>query len=120
MYVHTNNGIIMAMQDGNMGLVKLVLAGRTKRAIQRLTQTFLTLSLADIAQQVGLETAAEAEGHILRYWLLFRQGAHSAEVIAAVNMRTALLALAALIPGTCTLCSSLDHVTMAIKGCFMM
>ena len=55
------------LQDGNMGLVKLVLAGRTKRAIQKLTQTFLTLSLADIAQQVGLQSAAEAEGHILRY-----------------------------------------------------
>ncbi len=50
-----------------MGLVKLVLAGRTKRAIQKLTQTFLTLSLADIAQQVGLQSASEAEGHILRY-----------------------------------------------------
>ena len=56
----------MLLQDGNMGLVKLVLAGRIKRAIQRLTQTFLTLSLADIAQQVGLQGAAEAEGHILR------------------------------------------------------
>ena len=62
--------IILVMQDGNMGLVKLVLAGRTKRAIQKLTQTFLTLSLADIAQQVGLETATEAEGHILRYVLI--------------------------------------------------
>ena len=50
-----------------MGLVKLILAGRTKRAIQKLTQTFLTLSLADIAQQVGLQDASEAEGHILRY-----------------------------------------------------
>ena len=49
-----------------MGLVKLLLAGRTKRAIQRLTQTFLTLSLADIAEQVGLVNASEAEGHILR------------------------------------------------------
>ena len=55
------------LQDGNIGLVKLVLAGRTKRAIQKLTQTFLTLSLADIAQQVGLQDASEAEGHILRY-----------------------------------------------------
>lgn len=50
-----------------MGLVKLVLAGWTKRAIQKLTQTFLTLSLTDIAQQVGLQNASEAEGHILRY-----------------------------------------------------
>lgn len=49
-----------------MGLVNLVLAAKTKRAIQKLTQTFLTLSLTDIAQQVGLNSAAEAEGHILR------------------------------------------------------
>ena len=55
-----------------MGLVRLVLAGRTKRAIQRLTQTFLTLSLTDIAQQVGLQDAAEAEGHILRYCIRFQ------------------------------------------------
>lgn len=55
------------LQDGNMGLVKLVSAGRTKRAIQKLTQTFLTLSLADIAQQVELQSASQAEGHILRY-----------------------------------------------------
>ncbi len=67
---HSSTDVIVAMQDGNMGLVKLVLAGRTKRAIQKLTQTFLTLSLADIAQQVGLETATEAEGHILRYVLI--------------------------------------------------
>lgn len=55
------------VQDGNMGLVNLVLAAKTKRAIQKLTQTFLTLSLADIAQQVGLDSAAEAEGHVLRF-----------------------------------------------------
>ena len=62
---------VVSPQDGTMGLVKLVLAGRTKRAIQRLTQTFLTLSLTDIAQQVGLQDAAEAEGHILRYLITF-------------------------------------------------
>ena len=54
------------LQDGNMGLVNLVLDAKTKRAIQKLTQTFLTLSLADIAQQVGLASAGEAEAHILR------------------------------------------------------
>ena len=68
---HSSTDVVVAMQDGNMGLVKLVLAGRTKRAIQKLTQTFLTLSLPDIAQQVGLETATEAEGHILRYMLIY-------------------------------------------------
>lgn len=70
-------------EDGNMGLVKLVLAGRTKRAIQRLTQTFLTLSLADIAQQVGLQGAAEAEGHILR---MVDAGEIFAEIDASAGM----------------------------------
>lgn len=37
------------------------------RAIQKLTQTYLTLSLTDIAAQVGLGSAAEAEQHILQY-----------------------------------------------------
>ena len=55
------------MQDGNAGLVKLALAARTKRAVQRLTQTYLTLSLADIAAQVGLSGPDEAEAHILRW-----------------------------------------------------
>lgn len=63
--------VLISVQDGNMGLVNLVLAAKTKRAIQKLTQTFLTLSLADIAQQVGLESAAEAEGHILRFTGIF-------------------------------------------------
>ncbi len=55
------------LQDGNAGLVKLALSARTMRAIQKLTQTYLTLSLADIAAQVGLGSAAEAEQHILQY-----------------------------------------------------
>jgi COP9 signalosome complex subunit 3 len=54
------------VQDGNMGLVKLALAARTVRATQKLTQTYLTLSLADIAAQVGLPGAGDAEAHILR------------------------------------------------------
>ncbi|CAL8463099.1 g2633 [Coccomyxa elongata] len=53
-------------EDGNAGLVKLALSARTMRAIQKLTQTYLTLSLADIAAQVGLGSAAEAEQHILQ------------------------------------------------------
>ena len=57
----------MPVQDGNAGLVKLAMAARTKRAVQRLTQTYLTLSLADIASQVGLAGADEAEAHILRW-----------------------------------------------------
>lgn len=53
-------------QDGNVGLVKQALAARQMRLTQRLTQTYLTLSLADIARHVGLASPQEAEQHILR------------------------------------------------------
>ena len=62
-----HDGPCVRAQDGNMGLVKLALAARTKRAVQKLTQTYLTLSLADIAAQTGLPSAADAEAHILQY-----------------------------------------------------
>lgn len=53
-------------QAGDWGLAKLALETKTMRTIQKLTQTFLTLSLADIAQQAGLANAAEAESMILK------------------------------------------------------
>jgi len=37
-----------------------------KRNIQRLTQTYLTLSLEDIANTVHLNSAKEAEMHVLQ------------------------------------------------------
>jgi len=57
----------LPLQDGNAGLVKQALAARQMRQTQRLTQTYLTLSLADIATHVGLPSPQEAEQHILRY-----------------------------------------------------
>lgn len=53
-------------QDTNMGLVRQVVASLVKRNIQRLTQTYMTLSLTDIASSVGLASAQEAELHVLR------------------------------------------------------
>lgn len=52
--------------DGNSGLLNLALEARTTRAIQKLTQTYLTLSLRHIAENVNLPSAAVAEQHILR------------------------------------------------------
>jgi COP9 signalosome complex subunit 3 len=46
--------------------VKQVLSSMYKRNIQRLTQTYLTLSLEDIASSVQLKTPKEAEMHVLR------------------------------------------------------
>ena len=53
-------------QDSNLGLVKQVVSSLYKRNIQRLTQTFVTLSLQDIADTVQLESSKEAELYILR------------------------------------------------------
>eukprot|EP00095_Tigriopus_kingsejongensis_P012377 maker-scaffold190_size271632-snap-gene-1.29 protein:Tk12377 transcript:maker-scaffold190_size271632-snap-gene-1.29-mRNA-1 annotation:"hypothetical protein BRAFLDRAFT_275202" len=47
--------------DSNMGLVEQVLESQTKTNIKRLTRTFLTLSLAELAQKVLLPSAEKAE-----------------------------------------------------------
>ncbi|KAL0040703.1 hypothetical protein WJX79_002309 [Trebouxia sp. C0005] len=98
------------LEDGNMGLVKLVLAGRTKRAIQKLTQTFLTLSLADIAQQVGLKTATEAESHILR---MVGAGEIFAEIDASAGMVRFLED-----PEQYTSTSAVQHLNATIQASF--
>jgi len=53
-------------QDGNGGLVKQVVSSLATRNIQRLTATYLTLPLADIAAHAGLASAGDAEAHVLR------------------------------------------------------
>ena len=57
---------VCRLQDGNAGLVKLVVEAQTRRRIQRLTATYMTLPLAGIAQQVGLAGAPAAELEVLR------------------------------------------------------
>lgn len=52
-------------RDENMGLIKQCLTQVHKRNIQRLTQTFLTLPLRDVANYVGLPNEREAELYIL-------------------------------------------------------
>lgn len=58
-------GILYFVRDQNMGLVKQCLSALYKKNIQRLTRTFLTLSLADVANRVQLSTPQEAEKYIL-------------------------------------------------------
>lgn len=55
-----------SFQDNNLGLVKQVVSSMYKRNIQRLTQTYLTLSLQDIANTVQLNSPKEAEMHVLQ------------------------------------------------------
>jgi hypothetical protein len=59
--------VCFAVQDGNMGLVVVATRERTMRAIQKLTQTHMTLSMQTIADRVGLPAAHEAELLLLRH-----------------------------------------------------
>lgn len=52
-------------RDKNQGLVNQVLQSLHKKNIQRLTKTFLTLSLSDVASRVSLSDADEAEYRIV-------------------------------------------------------
>lgn len=51
--------------DSNVGMVKQVIASLNKKRIQKLTKTFLTLSLTDMAARVKLRDANEAESYLL-------------------------------------------------------
>nr|XP_054763674.1 COP9 signalosome complex subunit 3-like [Lytechinus pictus] len=51
-------------RDQNMGLGKQVVSSLYRKNIQRLTKTFLTLSLSDIARRVHLHTSQEAEQYV--------------------------------------------------------
>uniref|UniRef100_A0A672KUS4 COP9 signalosome complex subunit 3 n=1 Tax=Sinocyclocheilus grahami TaxID=75366 RepID=A0A672KUS4_SINGR len=52
-------------RDSNTGLVKQCLSSLYKKNIQRLTKTFLTLSLQDMASRVQLSGPQEAEKYVL-------------------------------------------------------
>ncbi|CAL9199878.1 unnamed protein product [Musa hybrid cultivar] len=71
-------------QDSNVGLVKQVLSSLYKCNIQRLTQTYLTLSLQDIANASQLKTPNDAEMHVL-------QMIHDAEISASINQKDGMV-----------------------------
>ncbi|KAF2068109.1 hypothetical protein CYY_010565 [Polysphondylium violaceum] len=52
-------------KDKNWGLVKLAIKSIYRRNIKKLTQTFMTLSIADIAEKVDL-TPSKAEAFVLK------------------------------------------------------
>ena len=49
------------MADQNMGLVNQVAESQLQAMVSRLTKTFVTLSLSELANRVGLKTPQEAE-----------------------------------------------------------
>ncbi|XP_021299105.1 COP9 signalosome complex subunit 3 [Herrania umbratica] len=70
--------------DNNLGLVKQVISSMYKRNIQRLTQTYLTLSLHDIASTVQLNSPKEAEMHVLQ---MIQDG----EIYATINQKDGMV-----------------------------
>ncbi|XVE84120.1 hypothetical protein DITRI_Ditri16bG0144100 [Diplodiscus trichospermus] len=70
--------------DNNLGLVKQVVSSMYKRNIQRLTQTYLTLSLQDIANTVQLKGPKEAEMHVLQ---MIQDG----EIYATINQKDGMV-----------------------------
>lgn len=52
-------------KDKNFGLIKQCLKALTRRDIQRLTNTYVALSLGDIAKVAKLDNSRDAEAHVL-------------------------------------------------------
>ena len=71
-------------RDNNMGLVKQCVTSLYKKNIQRLTKTFLTLSLADMANRVQLSGPREAEKYVLH---MIEDG----EIFATINQRDGMV-----------------------------
>lgn len=70
--------------DNNLGLVKQAVSSVYKRNIQRLTQTYLTLSLQDIAATVKLNSSKEAEMRVLK---MIQDG----EIYATINQKDGMV-----------------------------
>ena len=70
--------------DKNMGLVKQCLTTLYRKNIQRLTKTFLTLSLSDMANRVQLASARDAERHVLH---MIEDG----EIFASINQKDGMV-----------------------------
>jgi COP9 signalosome complex subunit 3 len=71
-------------KDSNFGLVKQVIKSLYRRNIQRLTKTYLTLSLDDIAKQVKLPSTADAERLIL-------QCIENGEIFATISQKDGMV-----------------------------
>ncbi|XP_021362606.1 COP9 signalosome complex subunit 3-like, partial [Mizuhopecten yessoensis] len=70
--------------DNNMGLVKQCITSMFKKNIQRLTKTFLTLSLTDMANRVQLSGPKEAEKYVLH---MIEDG----EIYATINQKDGMV-----------------------------
>jgi len=71
-------------KDKNFGLIKQCIQSLYRRNVQRLTQTYLTLSLQDIASSVKLKSPQEAEEMIVRM-------VDKGEIFATINQKDGMV-----------------------------
>ncbi|PIA51303.1 hypothetical protein AQUCO_01100263v1 [Aquilegia coerulea] len=93
--------------DNNLGLVKQVVSSLSKRNIQRLTQTYLTLSLEDMANRVQLNTSKEAELHVLQ---MIQDG----EIFATINQKDGMVSFHE-DPEQYKTCEMIEHIDSSIQ-----
>ncbi|XP_020672830.2 COP9 signalosome complex subunit 3-like, partial [Dendrobium catenatum] len=93
--------------DNNLGLVKQVLSSLYKRNIQRLTQTYLTLSLQDIANAVHLNTSKEAEMRVLQ---MIQDG----DIFATINQKDGMVSFHE-DPEQYKTCEMIDQIDSSIQ-----
>ncbi|PKI39840.1 hypothetical protein CRG98_039773 [Punica granatum] len=93
--------------DNNLGLAKQVVSSMYKRSIQRLTLTYLTLSLQDIADAVQLSTPKEAEMHVLQ---MIQDG----EIFASINQKDGMVSFLE-DPEQYKTCEMIEHIDSSIQ-----
>ncbi|KAL9236545.1 hypothetical protein vseg_011199 [Gypsophila vaccaria] len=93
--------------DNNLGLVKQVVSSIYKRNIQRLTQTYLTLSLEDIANTVQLNSPKEAEMHVLQ---MIQDG----QIYATINQKDGMVRFLE-DPEQYKTCEMIEHIDNSIQ-----
>lgn len=71
-------------QDGNLGLVKQLIKCQHKKSIQKLTRTFLTLSLSDVALRAKLQYPKEAQEYLLNM-------IEDNEIYASINQKDGMV-----------------------------
>ncbi|XP_062151582.1 COP9 signalosome complex subunit 3 [Alnus glutinosa] len=104
-YIQTNREHFE--NDNNLGLVKQVVSSMYKRNIQRLTQTYLTLSLQDIANTVQLNSPKEAEMHVLQ---MIQDG----EIFATINQKDGMVRFLE-DPEQYKTCEMIEHIDSSIQ-----
>nr|XP_034922498.1 COP9 signalosome complex subunit 3-like [Populus alba] len=106
-YIQTNTEKFES--DNNLGLVKQVISSMYKRNFQRLTQTYWTLSVQDIAKNVQLSSPKEAEMHVL-------QMIEDGEIYATINQKDGMVRFLE-DPKQYKNCEMIEHIDSSIQRC---